>query len=75
MIAMIAAIAKVFFFFSAIAAITAMVAIIWKRGFNLIMVYFKRKNCLHRMVRLNKCSNLVECVNFSDSSGATVGCL
>ena len=71
---MIVAIAKVFFFL-AIAAITAMVAIIWKRGFNLIMVYFKRTDCLHRMVRLNKCSNLVECVNFSDLSGATVGCL
>ena len=27
------------------------------------------------MVRLNKCSNLVECVDFSDLSGATVGCL
>ena len=50
----------------------------WKPGFNLIMVYFqyfKRKDCLHRIVRLNKCSNLVECVNFSDLSGATVGCL
>ena len=33
---MITAIAEVFFF-SAIAAITAMVAIIWKPGFNLIM--------------------------------------
>ena len=43
MIAMIAAIAKVFFF-SAIAAITAMVAIIWKPGVNLIMVYFKRED-------------------------------
>ena len=61
-----------------IAAITAIVATIWKPGFNLIMVYFqyfKRKDCLHRIVRLNKCSNLVECVNFSDLSGATVGCL
>ena len=38
---MIAAIAEAFFF-SAIAAITAMVAIIWKPGFNLIMAYFKR---------------------------------
>ena len=27
------------------------------------------------MVRLNKCSSLVECVDFSDLSGATVGCL
>ena len=61
-----------------IAAITAIVATIWKPGFNLIMVhfqYFKRKDCLHRIGRLNKCSNLVECVNFSDLSGATVGCL
>ena len=41
MIAKIAAIADVFFFFSAIAAITAMVAIIWKPGFNLIMAYFQ----------------------------------
>ena len=40
MITMIAAIAEVFFF-SAIAAITAMVAIIWKPGFNLIMAFFK----------------------------------
>ena len=71
MTAMIAAITD--FFFSAIAAITAMVAIIWKPGFNLIMVYFKRKDCLHRVVRLNNCSNLVECVNFSDLSGATGG--
>ena len=82
------------FFFSAIAAITAMVAIIWKPGFNLIMAYFKRKDCLqrnlylncvslwkslegwwYRMVRLNKCSSLVKCVDFSDLSGATVGCL
>ena len=45
MIAMIAAIAEVFFF-SAIAAITAMVAIIWKPGINLIMAYFKCKDCL-----------------------------
>ena len=66
-----------------------MVAIKWKPGFNLIMAYFKRKDCLqrnlylkcvslwkslegwlYRIVRLNKCSNLVECVNFSDLSGA-----
>ena len=39
---MIAAIAEVFFY-SAIAAITAMVAIIWKPGFKLIMAYFKRR--------------------------------
>ena len=52
MIAMIAAIAEVFFF-SAIAAITAMVAIIWKPGFNLIMAYFKRKDCLQRNLYLN----------------------
>ena len=49
---MIAAIAEVFFF-SAIAAITAMVAIIWKPGFNLIMAYFKRKDCLQRNLYLN----------------------
>ena len=54
MVAMIAAIAKVFiFFFSAIAAITAMVVIIWKPGFNLIMAYFKRKDCLQRNLYLN----------------------
>ena len=52
MIAMIAAIAEVFFF-SAIAAITAMVAIIWKPGFNLIIAYFKRKDCLRRNLYLN----------------------
>ena len=45
MIAMIDAIAEVFFFFFAIAA---MVAIIWKPGFNLIMAYFKCKDCLQR---------------------------
>ena len=39
MIAMISAIA-------AIAAISAMVAIIWKPGSNLIMAYYKRKDCL-----------------------------
>ena len=38
---------------SAIAAITAMVAIIWKPGFNLIMAYFKRKDCLQRNLYLN----------------------
>ena len=42
---MVAAIAEVFFF-SAIAMITAVVVIIWKPGFNLIMAYFKRKDCL-----------------------------
>ena len=48
MIAMIAAIAEVFFlFFSAIAAI------IWKPGFNLIMAYFKGKDCLQRNFYLN----------------------
>ena len=35
-----------FFFFFAVAAIAAMVAIIWKPGFNLIMAYFKCKDCL-----------------------------
>ena len=55
MIAMIAAIAEVFFFFfSAVAAITtAMVAIIWKPGFNMIMAYFKRNDCLRRDLYLN----------------------
>ena len=57
MIVMIAAIAEVFFF-SAIAAITAMVAIIWKPGFNLIMAYFKRKDCLQRNLYLN-CASFV----------------
>ena len=51
MIAMIAAIAEVFFF-STIAAITAMVSIIWKPGFNLIMAY-----CLQRKLCLN-CASL-----------------
>ena len=49
---MIAAIAEVFFF-SATAAITAMVAMIWKPGFNLITAYFKRKDCLQRNLYLN----------------------
>ena len=49
---MIAMIAEFFFFFSAIAAITAMVAIIWKPGFNLIMAYFKDKDCLQRNLYL-----------------------
>ena len=94
MIAKIAAIAEVFLFSSVIAAITAMVTIIWKACFNLIVAYYKRKDCLQRnqylncvslwkslegwwylMVRLNKCSSLVECVDFSDLSGATVCCL
>ena len=48
MIAKIAAIAEVFFF----SAITAMVAIIWKPGFNLTMAYFKRKDCLQRNLYL-----------------------
>ena len=30
-----------------------MVAIIWKPGFNLIMAYFKRKDCLQRNLYLN----------------------
>ena len=45
MIAMIAAIVE--FIFSAIAAI------IWKPGFNLIIAYFKRKDCLQRNLYLN----------------------
>ena len=53
MIAMIAAIAEVFFF----SAIATMVAIIWKPGFNLIMAYFKRKDCLQRNLYLN-CASL-----------------
>ena len=52
MIAMIAAIAEVFFV-SGTAAITAMVTMIWKPGFNLIMAYFKRKDCLQRNLYLN----------------------
>ena len=90
----VAAIAEVFLFSSVIAAITAMVRIIWKACFNLIVAYYKRKDFLQRnvylncvslwkslegwwylMVRLNKCSSLVECVDFSNLSGATVGCL
>ena len=63
MIAMIAAIAEVFFFFlSAIAAITVMGAIMWKPGFNLIMAYFKRKNCLQRNLYLN-CVSLWKSLN------------
>ena len=53
MIAMIAAIANFFYFFSGIVAITAMVGIIWKPGFDLIMAYFKRKDCLQRNLYLN----------------------
>ena len=56
MIAMIAVIAEVFFF-SAIPAITAMVATMW--GFNLIMAYFKRKGCIQRNLYLN-CVSLSE---------------
>ena len=51
---MIAAIALEVFFFSATAAITAaMVANIWKPGFNMIMAYLKRKDCLQRDLYLN----------------------
>ena len=39
--------------FHMIAMITTMVAIIWKPGFNLIMAYFKRKDCLQRNLYLN----------------------
>ena len=46
MIAMIAAIAEVFFF-------SAIAAIMWKPGFNLIMAYFKGKDCLQRKFYLN----------------------
>ena len=45
MIPMVAAIAEVFF--------SAIAAIIWKPGFNLIMAYFKRKDCLQRNFYLN----------------------
>ena len=51
-----------FFFFSAIAAITVMGAIMWKPGFNLIMAYFKRKNCLQRNLYLN-CVSLWKSLN------------
>ena len=50
-------IAGIVFFPSAIAAITAMVAIIWKPGFKLIMAYFKSKDCLQRNLCL-KCVSL-----------------
>ena len=50
-------IAGIVFFPSAIAAITAMVAIIWKPGFKLIMAYFKSKDCLQRNLYL-KCVSL-----------------
>ena len=53
MIAKIAAIAEVFIFSSVIAAITAMVRIIWKACFNLIVAYYKRKDCLQRNLYLN----------------------
>ena len=46
-------IAGIAFFFSAIAAITAMVAIIWKPGFNFIMAYYKIKDWLQRNLYLN----------------------
>ena len=51
-----------FFFFFAIAAITVMGAIMWKPGFNLIMAYFKRKNCLQRNLYLN-CVSLWKSLN------------
>ena len=41
------------FYISAIVAITAIVAIIWKQGFNLIMVYSKRKDWLQRNLYSN----------------------
>ena len=52
-IAVIAAIAD--FFFS---AITAMVAIIWKPGFNLIIAYFKRKGLLAAKPLFKLCINM-----------------
>ena len=52
-------------FFSAIAAITAMVAIIWKPGFKLIMAYFKSKDCLQRNLYLN-CVSLWKALKASD---------
>ena len=62
MIALIAVIAEVFFLFS---AITAMVAIIWKPGFNLIMACLKRKDCLQRNLYLFKASDIVWSVSIS----------
>ena len=55
------------FFFSAIAAITAMVGIIWKAGFNFIMAYFqfKSKDCLQRNLYLN-CVSLWKALKASD---------
>ena len=56
------------FFFSAIAAITAMVVIIWKPGFNFIMAYFKdfkRKDCLQRNLYFN-CVSLWKALKASD---------
>ena len=40
---------------------------------NCVSLWKSLKGEWYRMVRLNKCSNLVECVDFSDLSGATVG--
>ena len=42
-----------------------MVAIIWKPGFNLIMAYFKRKDCLQRNLCLN-CVPLWKALKASD---------
>ena len=55
------------FFLSAIAAITAMVGIIWKAGFNFIMAYFqfKSKDCLQRNLYLN-CVSLWKALKASD---------
>ena len=53
MIAKIAAIAEVFLFSSVIPAIIAMVTIIWKACFNLIVAYYKRKDCLQWNLYLN----------------------
>ena len=62
-------------FFLAIAAITAMVAIIWKPGFKLIMAYFKSRDCLQRNLYLN-CVSLWKALKanvWSVSISAVVG--
>ena len=43
-----------------------MVAIIWKPGFNFIMAYFKRKDCLQRNLYLNCVSQYEKALKASD---------
>ena len=62
---MIATIAEVFFF-SAIAPITAISDHMEKPGFNLIMAYFKRKDCLQRNLYLNCVSQYEKALKASD---------